>query len=84
MSKESVIKSKVTSKNIVIEIPKEFIINDFNESSENCRVKGNRKNKFLKSVADQLVEHLANEDVLFDIYDYLASSDDVKYIDNED
>lgn len=84
MSKESVIKSKVTSKNIVIEIPKEFIINDFNESSENCRVKGNRKSKFLQEFVEQLAEHIANEDVLFDIYDYLASSDNVKYLDDEE
>ena len=84
MENESVINAKVTSKNVVIEIPKEWILNDFNEMMEGFKVRGNRKNLFLQEVANQIVEYMINEDVLLGIYDDLSGSDNVKYIEDEE
>ena len=78
MENNTIINAKVTSKNVVIEIPKEWIINDFDEMVEGYRIKGNRKNLFLQEVAKQIKEYIINEDILCGIYADLCGSDFVK------
>ena len=74
---EKVISSKITNKDIVIRIPKEFVINDFNEMVEGFKVKGNRKSKFIKEFTEQFVEYMENNDTFSEIYDELISNEDI-------
>lgn len=74
---EKVISSKVTNKDIVIRIPKNFIINDFNEMVEGFKVKGNRKSKFIEEFIQQLTEYIENNDTFSEIYDELISNEDI-------
>ena len=78
-----VIKANVTKDSVVIKIPNEFIINTFNEDFDSeCKIK--YKNKFLKEFADEIVEQLINNDIIVSINEYLADSDNVKWLDEED
>ena len=74
---EKVISSKVTNKDIVIRIPKEFVINDFNEMVEGFKVKGNRKSKFIEESTQQLTEYMENNATFSEIYDELISNEDI-------
>lgn len=83
MENNSIINTKVTSKNVVIEIPKDWIINDFNEMVEGFRVKGNRKNKFLEEILFNLKEIIIDEDILQRIYDDLVDSKNVMELEED-
>lgn len=83
MENNSIINTKVTRDKVVIEIPNEWIINDFAEMVADFKVKGNRKRKFLKEVAEQLEEHIIQEDVLANIYECLLDSENVKYLEED-
>lgn len=83
MENNSIINTKVTSKNVVIEIPKDWIINDFNEMVEGFRVKGNRKNKFLEEILFNLKEIIIDEDILQRIYDDLVDSENVMELEED-
>ena len=74
---EKVISSKVTNKDIVIRIPKEFVINDFNDMVEGFKVKGNSKSKFIEEFTQQLTEYMENNDTFSEIYDELISNEDI-------
>lgn len=77
MENEKIIQTKITEKDIVIRIPKSFIINDFNEMMEGFKVKGNRKGKFIKEFTEQLTEYIENNDSFMEIYDELTSNDEL-------
>ena len=81
---ESVIKTSVTKDNIIIKIPNEFIINTFNEDFDSEEYKIKYKNKFLKEFADEIVEQLINNDIIVSINEYLADSDNVKWLGDEE
>lgn len=83
MENNSVINTKITNKNIVLEIPKNWVINDFNEMVEGFKVKGNRKNKFLNEVLFNLVEIIIDEDILQRIYDDLVDSENVMELEED-
>lgn len=83
MENNSIINTKITSKNVVIEIPKDWIINDFNEMVEGFRVKGNRKNKFLEEILFNLKEIIIDEDILQRIYDDLVDSENVMELEED-
>lgn len=83
MENNCVIESKVTNKNIVLTIPKEFVLNDFDEMMEGFRVKGNRRNKFLNEFSELLVEHLINNESFVEIYDQLIDSENVKELEED-
>lgn len=83
MENNSIINTKITSKNVVIEIPKDWIINDFNEMVEGFRVKGNRKNKFLEEILSNLKEIIIDEDILQRIYDDLVDSENVMELEED-
>lgn len=83
MDNNCVIESKVTSKNVVLTIPKEFILNDFEEMTEGFKVKGNRKNKFLNEFAEFLVEHLVNNEVFVEVYEQLTEGKNVKELEED-
>lgn len=74
---EKIINTKITNKDIVIRIPKDFIINDFNEMMDGFKVKGNRKNKFVEEFTKQLIGYIENNDVFIDIYDELSGDDEI-------
>ena len=74
---EKIISSKVTNTDIVIRIPKDFIINDFNEMVEGFKVKGNRKSKFIKEFTEQLIEYMENNDTFSEIYYELTSNEEI-------
>lgn len=74
---EKIINSKITNKDIVIRIPKNFIINDFNEMVEGFKVKENRKAKFIKEFTEQLIEYIENNDAFSEIYDELISNEEI-------
>lgn len=74
---EKIIQTKITDKDIVIRIPKSFIINDFNEMMDGFKVKGNRKSKFIKEFTEYLTEYMENNDTFMEIYDELTSNDEI-------
>lgn len=74
---EKIISTKITNKDVVIKIPKSFIVNDFNEMVEGYKVKGNKKNKFIEEFANQLLEYVENNDVFSEIYDELMSDEEI-------
>ena len=82
-TKESIIKTSVTKDNIIIKIPNEFIINTFNEDFDSeCKIK--YKNKFLKEFADEIVEQLINNEVISNVNENLADSENVKWLEDEE
>lgn len=83
MENNNVINTKITKNNIVLEIPKDWVINDFNEMVEGFKVKGNRKNKFLDEVLFNLVEIIIDEDILQRIYDDLVDSENVMELEED-
>lgn len=83
MENNSVINTKITKNNIVLEIPKDWVINDFNEMVEGFKVKGNRKNKFLNEVLFNLVEIIIDEDILQRIYDDLVDSENIMELEED-
>lgn len=83
MENNSVINTKITNKNIVLEIPKDWVINDFNEMVEGFKVKGNRKKKFLEEVLFNLKELIIDEDMLRRIYDDLVDSENVMELEED-
>lgn len=74
---EKIIVTQITNKDIVLKIPKSFVINDFNEMVEGFKVKGNRKSKFIKEFAEQLTEYMENNDIFSEIYDELISNEEI-------
>lgn len=83
MENNSVINTKITKNNIVLEIPKDWVINDFNEMVEGFKVKGNRKKKFLQEVLFNLKELIIDEDMLQRIYDDLVDSENVMELEED-
>jgi len=77
-----VIKANVTKDSVVIKIPNEFIINTFNEDFDGeCKIK--YKNKFLKEFADEIVEQLINNEVISNVNENLADSENVKWLEED-
>ncbi len=74
---EKIIVTEITNKDIVLKIPKSFVINDFNEMVEGFKVKGNRKSKFIEEFAKQLTEYMENNDAFNEIYDELISNEEI-------
>lgn len=77
MSKDVTITSKITNKDIIIKIPKKFIIDDYNNQVEDYKIKGNKKTEFIKEFTKLLVEQI-EDDIIVDIYDQLCDTDLVK------
>lgn len=77
MSKDITITSKITNKDIIIKIPKKFIIDDYNNQVEDYKIKGNKKTEFIKEFTKLLVEQI-EDDIIVDIYDQLCDTDLVK------
>ena len=71
-----VIQTNITTKDIVIRIPKKFIFKDFEDSIEDYKIKGNKKTEFTKL----FIEHIEDNDIVIDIYDELCDTDLVKEI----
>lgn len=76
MVENKIITTKVTGKNVVIEIPKEWIIKDFDEVFKD-EFKVKFKNKFLNEFANQLREAIENQNILEEIYEQLAEGENV-------
>ena len=76
-----VIQTNITSKDIIIKIPKKFIFKDFENSVEDYKIKGNKKTEFIIEFTKLFREHLEDNDIVIDIYDELCNTDLVKEID---
>lgn len=77
---EKIILTKITNKDTVLKIPKDFIINDFNEMMDGFKVKGNKKTKFIEEFTKQLIEYIEYNDVFSEIYDELMSNEEIENI----
>ena len=76
-----VIQTNITTKDIIIRIPKEFIFKDFENNVECYKIKGNKKTKFINEFTRLFREHIEDNDIVLDIYDELCGTDLVKEID---
>ena len=76
-----VIQTNITTKDIIIRIPKKFIFKDFENSVEDYKIKVNKKTEFINEFTKLFREHLEDNDIVIDIYDELCSTDLVKEID---
>ena len=77
-----VIKANVTKDSVVIKIPNEFIVNTFNEDFDGeCKI--TYRNKFLKEFADEIVEQLINNEVISNVNEDLADSENVKWLEED-
>lgn len=79
MKEDKTIISKITNTDIVIKIPKKFIIDDYNNQVEDFKIKGNKKTEFIKEFARLLTKQIEDE-IIVDIYDKLSDTDLVKEI----
>lgn len=77
---DKVIQTNITTKDIVIRIPKKFIFKDFENSIEDYKIKGNKKTEFINEFTKLFREHLEDNDIVLDIYDELCDTDLVKEI----
>lgn len=75
-----VIQTNITTKDIIIRIPKKFIFKDFENSIEDYKIKGNKKTEFINEFTKLFKEHLEDNDIVLDIYDELCDTDLVKEI----
>ena len=75
-----VIQTNITTKDIVIRIPKKFIFEDFENSIEDYKIKGNKKTEFINEFTKLFREHIEDNDIIIDIYDELCDTDLVKEI----
>ena len=77
---DKVIQTNITTKDIVIRIPKKFIFKDFENSIQDYKIKGNKKTEFINEFTKLLREHIEDNDIVIDIYDELCDTDLVKEI----
>ena len=77
---DKVIQTNITTKDIVIRIPKKFIFKDFENSVEDYKIKGNKRTAFINEFTKLLREHIEDNDIIVDIYDELCGTDLVKEI----
>lgn len=77
---DKVIQTNITTKDIVIRIPKKFIFKDFEDSIEDYKIKGNKKTEFINEFTKLFREHIEDNDIVIDIYDELCDTDLVKEI----
>ena len=77
---DKVIQTNITTRDIVIRIPKKFIFKDFENSIEDYKIKGNKKTEFINEFTKLFREHLEDNDIVLDIYDELCDTDLVKEI----
>ena len=77
---DKVIQTNITTKDIVIRIPKKFIFKDFEDSIEDYKIKGNKKTEFINEFTKLFREHIEDNDIVVDIYDELCDTDLVKEI----
>lgn len=77
---DKVIQTNITTKDIVIRIPKKFIFKDFENSIEGYKIKGNKKTEFINEFTKLFREHIEDNDIVIDIYDELCDTDLVKEI----
>ena len=76
-----VIQTNITTKDIIIRIPKKFIFKDFENSVEDYKIKGNKKTEFINEFTKLFREHIEDNDIIIDIYDDLCNTNLVKEID---
>lgn len=77
---DKVIQTNITTKDIVIRIPKKFIFEDFENSVEDYKIKRNKRTEFINEFTKLLREHIEDNDIIVDIYDELCDTDLVKEI----
>ena len=77
---DKVIQTNITTKDIVIRIPKKFIFEDFENSIEDYKIKGNKKTEFINEFTKLFREYIEDNDIVIDIYDELCDTDLVKEI----
>lgn len=77
---DKVIQTNITTKDIVIRIPKKFIFEDFENSIEDYKIKGNKKTEFINEFTKLFREYIEDNDIIIDIYDELCDTDLVKEI----
>ena len=77
---DKVIQTNITTKDIVIRIPKKFIFEDFENSIEDYKIKGNKKIEFINEFTKLFREYIEDNDIVIDIYDELCDTDLVKEI----
>lgn len=75
-----IIQTNITNKDIVIRISKKFIFEDFENSVEDYKIKGNKKTEFINEFTKLFREHIEDNDIVVDIYDELCDTDLVKEI----
>ena len=75
---DKVIQTNITNKDIVIRIPKKFIFEDFEDSVEDYKIKGNKRTEFINEFTKLFREHIEDNDIIVDIYDELCDTDLVK------
>lgn len=78
MNDDKVIQTNITNKDIVIRIPKKFIFEDFEDSIEDYKIKGNKRTEFINEFTRLFREHIEDNDIIIDIYDELCDTDLVK------
>ena len=76
-----VIQTNITTKDIIIRIPKKFIFKDFENSVEDYKIKRNKKTEFINEFTKLFREHIEDNDIVIDIYDELCNTELVKEID---
>ena len=77
---DKVIQTNITTKDIVIRIPKKFIFKDFENSINDYKIKGNKKTEFINEFTKLFREHIEDNDIVIDIYNELCDTDLVKEI----
>lgn len=77
---DKVIQTNITTKDIVVRIPKKFIFKDFENSIKDYKIKGNKKTEFINEFTKLFREHIEDNDIVVDIYDELCDTDLVKEI----
>ena len=77
---DKVIQTNITTKDIVIRIPKKFIFKDFEDNILYYKIKGNKKTEFINEFTKLFREHIEDNDIVIDIYDELCDTDLVKEI----
>ena len=77
---DKVIQTNITTKDIVIRIPKKFIFKDFEDNILYYKIKGNKKTEFINEFTKLFREHIEDNDIIIDIYDELCDTDLVKEI----
>ena len=77
---DKVIQTNITTKDIVIRIPKKFIFKDFEDNVLYYKIKGNKKTEFINEFTKLFREYIEDNDIIIDIYDELCDTDLVKEI----